>query len=149
MLLIKILLNWACIKKFDIHEAFVRCKDITYFRRIKMNTKMILTVAGVAVVALVGFGVMTQDQGDKAESMISNFSNTTEQYVSDVANAVETGMDNVTETAQDLAADAESAADNAYQAAVEEMNAISEDAIEPAAGEAEEMMNDMEDKMSN
>lgn len=114
-----------------------------------MNTKMILTVAGVAVVALVGFGIMTQEQGDNAENMISSFSETTEQYAPDVADAVETGMDNVTATTQDLAADAEATANEAYQAAVEEMNAINEDAIEPAAGEAEEMMNDAEDKMSN
>lgn len=91
-----------------------------------MNKKMMLTIAAVAIAALVGFGVMTQEQGDKTEGMLSNLSSTMESGISDAVDAT-----------QELAADAESLADDA-------MNKT-----EPAAGEAEEMMNKMEDAMSN
>lgn len=99
---------------------------------------MILTIAGVAIVALVAFGVMTQEQGDNAQGTMSN-----------LASTIEGGMNDVMESTEELAQDAEAQADAAYQAAVEEMNTMNEDAIEPAAGDAEEMMNDMQDKMSN
>lgn len=92
-----------------------------------MNKKYLM-IAGVAVVALVAFGIMTQEQGDNADNMLTNMSA-----------SIEEGMDSTVEATEEMAADAEATADEAYQAAVEEMK-DAKDAIEPAAGEAEETM---------
>lgn len=91
--------------------------------------KMYLTIGAVAIAALVGFGVMTKEQGDSAETMMSNLSSTMESGLAGATNAIENTMDDAVAATENLAQDAA-------------------DMIEPAAGEVEAEAETMMDKMN-
>jgi ABC-type transport system involved in cytochrome bd biosynthesis fused ATPase/permease subunit len=104
--------------------------------------KTYLTIGAVAIAALVGFGILTAEQGEKADNVLANLSDSTETFVSDVANATEEG----------LASDAQDAANEAMEAtadAAQDAMQSAEEAIEPAAGEAEAEMDKMMQDVQN
>jgi len=98
--------------------------------------KTYLTIAGVAVVALVGFGILSQQQNDQNENILSDLQNSTEEFTSNVATNVEQGYDATVEGAEELAADANQAYEDAVAEVIEAGNEM-EAEIEPAAGDAE------------
>lgn len=110
--------------------------------------KTYLSIAGVAVVALVGFGILSQEQGDNANNLISNFGGDAQSITSGIASAVESTTTNLVDGAQDLASDATQATEEAYEAAVNEVLEAT-DAIEPAAGDAEALADDAMNAINN
>jgi len=103
--------------------------------------KIILTVAAVAIAGFLAFGVLTPEQGEQAEGVLAGFSETAQE-----------GLDNAVDATQELAADTEAAADDAYEAtadAAQDAFDSIENAIEPAAGDVEEAGEEVQDELND
>ncbi len=98
--------------------------------------KVYFTMVCVAVLALVTFGVVTKNQENETDHVISNLEINEETYMSDITSTMDATAETVVEGVEELASDIEAEADEAYQTAVEDVLKAGEVVeIEPAAGD--------------
>jgi len=112
-----------------------------------MNKTFIL-LAGVAVVAVLAYGVLSVDQGADTNATISSLTESTSDFVADATDTVadttndaviatEEFVNESAETVEEWAMDITNETEDAYQAAVEQLQAEDASRIQPAAGDAE------------